>query len=705
LPLTLRVLDYKLKRDPAKRYSVYYSFPPYQSIAPESPKWDKARENEFKAMLSYGIDMFPTVRLRTRMLKNGEVEVYIREERNVDKMVEMGFKGPIPVTGGMWHFYHNNTKGGKILSHWRITKKPKGNAIYKSIERSFRKLREKARKKGWPELICCPMDEVSPTTADFASKVFAAIRRSGMKTYATKDPTSSDAAAYRKLDAVYAWCSQPFGFIYDKVTADKNHEYWIYPNHNAGEIKNRVVMQKGGRMTYGFGLWKSGYTTVIPWHWRWITDKKQHFNYMSGRGLSGCGARVDDKLQVIPAVYWECFREGYDDLRYLYTLQDAIVKREGSENKQCRTLVDQGKKLVQKIWNSIPVKKKYLNVQKWTDENFQVRRWQIASLTQKLLAYPTTNDKAPLSVPDFVRESQTASKVVKKDVLTLGLKNGWIDIFNLGDGDYKHWRAVNKEASKKVTSGNPATLQFKVDVDHKIDGGGEKGKYPIGWPRISRVFKKGALDLTKYDYLSFKVKVDSDRSEVEDDVTPFIINFASYAKGVRYDLKLDFGDKPRVWLSEKLSIADMISKSGFPKHDWCDLRIIQLVIAENFYADKTKLVFDFRNLALLKFNRPILKSIICGAVLLNSDKNIVVRVDGYGLGSAEKRGDSLVITVKDSNGKKVHSDTTLFKQDALFVFDASKLNIGTLKLELSIIDSLGKSISSISKKIEVIKGF
>jgi hypothetical protein len=22
-------------------------------------------------------------------------------------------------------------------------------------------------------------------------------------------------------------------------------------------------------MTYGFGFWRSGYTTLIPWHWNW----------------------------------------------------------------------------------------------------------------------------------------------------------------------------------------------------------------------------------------------------------------------------------------------------------------------------------------------------------------------------------------------------------------------------------------------------
>ncbi|MCH7476264.1 MAG: hypothetical protein IIA27_16560, partial [Gemmatimonadetes bacterium] len=51
------------------------------------------------------------------------------------------------------------------------------------------------------------------------------------------------------------WCSQPYSAPYEKIAAQKRYEYWSYPNHNAGEIKDRRVMCKGGRMTYGFGFW------------------------------------------------------------------------------------------------------------------------------------------------------------------------------------------------------------------------------------------------------------------------------------------------------------------------------------------------------------------------------------------------------------------------------------------------------------------
>ena len=57
-------------------------------------------------------------------------------------------------------------------------------------------------------------------------------------------------------------------------------------------------------MTYGFGCWRSGYTTLIPWHWAW-TMRPDPFDYLRTTS-SGAGQRIDENGEVIPAVYWEC---------------------------------------------------------------------------------------------------------------------------------------------------------------------------------------------------------------------------------------------------------------------------------------------------------------------------------------------------------------------------------------------------------------
>ncbi|MFA7231253.1 MAG: glycoside hydrolase domain-containing protein, partial [Victivallaceae bacterium] len=312
LPVKFRVLGYKLLRDPNKQYSVYN----YQNdrLLREMPAehLNKVLKNDYASMVEYGIDTMPTMTLSARKGNDGTLELYIPRQEAIDSLLAMGIKGPIPLIGGMWEFYKKYVPGGKISSHWTVDKFPENDAIYQEIEQAFRKLRLEGEAKGWPEFICCPMDEVSPASAEFSAKVFAAIRKSGMKTYITKDPTAADATVYRKYDAIDAWCSQPFAMPYEKVVKDKRYEYWTYPNHVAGEIKDRVTMQKGGRMTYGFGLWRSGYTLVVPWKWRWTTCNADQFDYLRDSKTSGCGNRIDEQGNIIPAIYWECFREGRD---------------------------------------------------------------------------------------------------------------------------------------------------------------------------------------------------------------------------------------------------------------------------------------------------------------------------------------------------------------------------------------------------------
>lgn len=706
LPISLRVLDYKLKRDTEKRYGVCYAgHPSFRNL--KGAALQKARSNEFKAMRSYGIDMFPTMRIGVRKGKDNKLQLYLPDAYGIEKMLKMGFKGPIPVVGEMVRkFYKLHVPKGKIGSHWHLSENPPNDDIYKDIERAFVDLRKRVAARGWPEMLCCPLDEVAPSSKEFAVKVLAAIHRAGIKTRMTKDPTANDAKLYWKNNSIDVWCSQPFAVPYAQTVADKRHQYWSYPNHNAGERKNRVIMQKGGRMTYGFGFWRSGYKALEPWHWRWITSHGgAEFDYLKHPKISGCGVRIDENQNVIPAVYWECFREGYDDLRYLYTLEDAIVKREGSKNKRCVALLNQGKKLVQEIWNSIPVKKKYYKVKEWTDDNFQARRWEIALLTQKILQFPAVNKKTARSFPSFVNTKK--SRAENEDALiSKSLKNGWLDKFDLATDNYRFWKVQNKEASKKVIPTTPPTLQFNVKVDYKIDGGGENGKHPIGWPRISRYFKKGTLDLTKYDYLYFKVKVDSNRSEVADDTTPFVVNFASHEKNVKYDSLIDLGDKPRVWLTEQLSIADMIAKSGSPKREWRDLSRIQLVISERLYDDGTQLNFDIKDLSLLKFNRPIIKEIICNDIILKCSGNkTAVQPKGYGFSDGVKRNESLVLTILDSANQKVSKMTMPLTADPRFILETSKLKLGYCTLKLTVLGKNKKILSVASKKIKVIRGF
>jgi len=318
IPVAFRVMSFSLKKDPAKHYSAYYYVRNQTQYRGKSDEFfQKTSQNEYQAMLDYGLDMIPTQSLQCLDGKTFTV----RNPEDLDRLVKMGFKGPVPLMGGnaMSRIYRDTTPDGQRGSHWRISKMPPPE-FYARVTESFKAFEADRIARGWPEFVCCPLDEVASTHNEFGAKTYAAVRAGGVRTYITKNTLSSDATLYRPH--VDVWCSQPYSMLYEKIVAQDQYEYWSYPNHNAGEVKDRRVMCKGGRMTYGFGFWRSGYTTLIPWHWSWTPGDDQ-FDYLRG-SQSGCGQRITDDGQVIPAIYWECFREGNDDARYLYTLQQMI---------------------------------------------------------------------------------------------------------------------------------------------------------------------------------------------------------------------------------------------------------------------------------------------------------------------------------------------------------------------------------------------
>src|SRR5690606_32794725 len=149
-------------------------------------------------------------------------------------------------------------------------------------------------------------------------------------------------------------------------------------------------------MTYGFGFWKSGYTTLIPWNWNW-TPAPDQFDYLRG-SHSGCGQRIGEDGEVIPAVCWDCFREGRADARCTYALQEAIVERESSNAPACLKLVREGKSLLQETWDAINVQQRYLDEGMWHSEEFNARRWRIALMIAALLEYPPVDDAVAPSV-------------------------------------------------------------------------------------------------------------------------------------------------------------------------------------------------------------------------------------------------------------------------------------------------------------------
>jgi len=695
IPLALRVLGFRLQKDPRKHFSVYfYTRNKALYKGRDEAFIRRAADKDYQAMADFGLDMLPTLYLGCEDGKR----IVLADAGELERMLAAGLKGPAPVTAdnAIGRIYRDTTPGGKHESHWRVNPMPPP-AFYERVTELFRAFEAERKAKGWPEFICCPIDEVDASCKEFGVKVYAALKAAGVRTYATKDPSGADAADYAPYLDV--WCSQPYSVPFDRIVSQTRYEYWCYPNHNAGEIKDRRTMCKGGRMTYGFGLWRSGYTTLIPWHWCWPSDPDP-FDYLRGR-YSGCGQRVDDEGEVIPAVYWSCFREGYDDARYIYTLQQAIVEREGSKDPACLAAVGDGRRLLRETWDAIRVQPRYLAEGMWPSEEFDVVRWRLAAQTARLLEYPSmgkatapsvliAGSAPPKPAPEAASPYETAAQA------------GTLETFDLG-GDFAGWRNGTAEGKTEVTEAarhaGKTGLRWTVGIDHKNDGG-EGGKYPVGWPRLAREFKPGELDMSRYDTLAFWVRIDSSRDEVADDRTPVGLVISSHGKkGSLYATTVDLGGEQRVWVPVRFSVKQMMAAADAGAEPWKSVSRVQLYVSEHDYAHGTRLVFDVGEASLLRLTAPVIAGLDAPRHVLLPRRVLAFAFDAIGTASVAK-GSHTVAAALEAAGGAVRAEA---RQDLAdpprMALPLSALEPGAYMLRLTIRDAGGKRCSEWTQSV------
>lgn len=699
IPLSLRVLGFPLQSDPAKNYSAYYRTRDRRVFEDRDEAfYQKASANDFRAMREYGLDMFPTIHLGA---DRKITKILLQHEEELERMKSFGLGGRVPVLGdsAIARIYYATTPGGKRENHWKISKMPPPE-FYQKVTELFRAFVKDAEARGLPPMICCPLDEVAASNKEFGIKVFEAVRASGMPTYITKLPTAVDARDY--APHVDVWCSQPYAIPYEKIVAQKRHEYWSYPNHNAGESKNRRTMCKGGRMTYGFGFWRSGYTTLIPWHWSWVM-KPDVFDYLRST-QSGCGMRIDEDGEIIPAIYWECFREGRDDARYLYTLQQAVFEREGSDDAQCVKKVAAAKALLQETWDSIAVQERYLSEGMWPSKEFDNRRWLLATATGELLAFPAVREGSAPSV--LVGKIGTSAAAGSDGAIAGAIAQGIVIARDIG-GDFSKWTNVTSEGSKEVTAaaaikeGAAPGMRWRVKVDHlKSDS-----KHLLGWPRVIRKFGKGELDLSRYDFIEVMVRVDSDRDEVADDITKFGLNIINYeGLGRLYKISRDLGDAQQVWIPLRFPIKEMVASAAQGDAPWARIKALQLFIAESDYDHGTAITFDIGSAKLLAFAKPLISRVEAPRYVALPSAGLLVDVDVIGRGSVTPGSHSVAVQLVDGKGVNVSEARQDLAVLDRFLLDTSSLALGRHTLTVQVTDVAGELCSESTKTVDVLAG-
>jgi len=258
----------------------------------------------------------------------------------------------------------------------RLVRADVPQSFFEEVTKMVQAIERERRARRWPEFLYYPIDEPSTQTASvqFMVGVMKAIKRvPGVRSYVTADPSHEQFEPMWPY--VDVWCCQPFVFDHDtirRLSQQRNIEFWCYPNHISGENDHTPV--RGARMTWGFGFWKSGFRTLIPWIYQ--ASVGDPWNYLDGSAMDFMNRSTPDG-EPVPVMLWEAFREGIDDGRYLYTLQQLVAEAHAKGGAAAQA-ADQAEREVQWLWDSIAVQEKYKYDGLWAGREFDARRWLLA---------------------------------------------------------------------------------------------------------------------------------------------------------------------------------------------------------------------------------------------------------------------------------------------------------------------------------------
>lgn len=372
----------------------------------------------------------------------------------------------------------------------------------------------------------------------------------------------------------------------------------------------------------------------------------------------------------------------------------VIWTRENSNNSQCQQLVTEAKAILQKLWNDISVQEKYLNTGMWDSQEFNDRRWQMATYIDKLLKYPATRQG---SAPSVIVNTNIADTKGKISLMERETKRGNVDILDLSKS-FAKWKNQTSESTLAVTKSagiaGAKGMHWVVNVNHHS---GEKG-YPVGWPRINCKYNP-TLDFTRYEYVKYMIKVNSNRGEVADDVTKFNFTIMSYKF---FETTIDLGGRQRVWLPVTFNIRDMIKTTGRGNAPWRKVSSITLSISEKNYQHKNRMVFDVGSIHLLRFKTPVIAKLESPELILLPAKEVPIKFDLMGNLDSTKRY-QIIAELKNSSGKLVSAVKSKINIDRTIMLNTAKLAPGKYQLQLKLSVN-GKTCSQFSKILTFIAG-
>ena len=571
IPLELTVLPFRLKRDPSQYRSAYVG-----------AKYDMAKTVE------YGFSIPGTI--------------YINYDSKGDRFyvpdidgLEMKWR---KLTGEKPRRYIALANfSGMLYRRYMKELAVKGSikmppdAFFEDIERCGREFLARWKTEGRAELFVIAADEPRVEDVKYVARLFRSFKKAGFNTFVTSWSAREPSLEAELKDYVDVWCDQ-FFITPEKRVASGKREHWCYPNHNVFELKDAPTMARGSRMTWGFGLWKMGDSTLVPWAWSWRMDwsKLPHL-------ALGTQIMKPDGTEWIEWI-WESVFAGTVDGAYIYTLQDALFRRGGPP---------EARKLLQKLYASVPAQAKYLASNHWTGERFDTSRALIAEMIVKTLKYrEKTQGVCPSVLPGLKWNGMTSDNNV---LLPEAEKSGCLVRRKLSEMPI--WPC---ETGCKVKQLPDGAFRSTITVNHETSEDG--GHYKRSSPAVAVNLAKGnpPVNLNDYGFLRFDIRYHSNRSAEHVGKWPHSILFTSSSEaGKRTHSSILPDTEPAAdqWHSCLYSL-DRLNFSAIERRN---ISLLRWMFMERDYNHGDVLEFEIRNAELIGAKCPIVLSFSASAAI------------------------------------------------------------------------------------------
>ena len=671
LPFRVSILPFELKQDPHKHYSAYN----YHIRTPKHRFYQQHKNNpallhkvqlaEFKRMREYGLTMPPTFYMTWGNLPTGVKDSYMIPNfaPALKELREAGFPAdaPIPVPGSSTMALYHRFTGLKVKNHHLTgidcSKIPP--ELYVWSDNALQKWLAYLKTLGSPKLVFNPQDEPDPSSMPFVEKIYGVFKKHGCTTYITSLPERS-----RGNGHLYdVFCSGQFAFDFETATKG-DRQYWCYPNYATYSNKDMSVMCHGGRTVFGLGFWRSGYQVLIAYLWR----NMRPFRI----GNSGGHLLLPDGT-VLLASYWECYRQGIDDMRYIYTLEDAVVKHRNSPLPEVRKTVKEAEELLRTVWGAIRPAKVYMYEHLPPHAEFDGFRARMAALIVKLRSFPESEPGAVAPSVIFDPKSEILPEPVK------------------GGGEHRkilpitNWKGLDPETT---LSRSKDKVLGTIKVDHS---NGKK------WPSLLGSFGPKGIDFSKYTSLEFDLKVDSDRDAEANGHWPLLILLMTKdKKEMEYFFTRSLEPGAVTHISIPTYRFRALGEKSLKQVDY-----FRIIVCERDYPDRSVLKIEVGNPHLVGFSAPSIVAPEIPSCLALPDylsfNASVMGTEGAGPLKAEAE-------LRDEKGVCVAKTTGAVSGNRLYGgFPAKLLKPGKYELEVRLLGG-DKVFSQVSRRVLIVDG-